>query len=191
MTGYTVAEIDGPRQARRKAVGVVGGAGEKASDAADGDTQAKRHGKKVAGAGAYAAQAFDQLDPQSSRRADRPPPSCHQAAESVRQVNWSRGACSSSARMRLPKSAPMAPRGQQQPALLIIENVAAAVAASPVEGIAERIAEHLKDWVKPRMGAKIHARPVYRSAAMPVFIEFWGPRLTSRQPPSMLERAPG
>ena len=62
VAGDVVAEVDGPGEARRSAVGVVGEAGEEASDASDGDTEGEGDGVEVAGGGAEADVAFGEFD---------------------------------------------------------------------------------------------------------------------------------
>jgi len=57
-----VAEVDGPGEAGGRAVGVVGEAGEKASDATDGDAEGERDGVEVAGGMAQSNVAFDEFD---------------------------------------------------------------------------------------------------------------------------------
>jgi hypothetical protein len=67
-----VAEVDGPGERGGRAVGVVGEAGEEASDAADGNTDGERDGVEVAGGLVESDVAFDQLDGDqaSGERAD-------------------------------------------------------------------------------------------------------------------------
>jgi hypothetical protein len=57
-----VAEVDGPGEIRGRAVGVVGEAGEEASDAADGDAESERDGVEVAGGLVESDVAFDEFD---------------------------------------------------------------------------------------------------------------------------------
>ena len=51
VAGDGVAEVDGPGKIGRRAVGVVGEAGEEASDASDGDAEGEGDGVEVAGGG--------------------------------------------------------------------------------------------------------------------------------------------
>jgi hypothetical protein len=62
MAGDAVAEVDGPGEIRRRAVGVVGEAGEEASDAADGDAEGEGDGVEVAGRVAQSDVAFGEFD---------------------------------------------------------------------------------------------------------------------------------
>jgi hypothetical protein len=62
MTRDTVAEVDGPWQIRRDAVGVVGEAGEEASDPADSDAEGEGDGVEVSGGVAESDVAFGELD---------------------------------------------------------------------------------------------------------------------------------
>jgi hypothetical protein len=57
-----VAEVDGPGERGRNAVGVVGEAGEEASDAADGDAESEGDGVKVPGGVAKSDVAFREFD---------------------------------------------------------------------------------------------------------------------------------
>jgi hypothetical protein len=62
MAGDAVAEVDGPGEMGRRAVGVVGEASEKASDASNGDPEGERDGVEVAGRGAESDVALDEFD---------------------------------------------------------------------------------------------------------------------------------
>ena len=62
MAGDAVAKVDGPGEARGRAVGVVGEAGEEASDAADGDAEGERDGVEVSGGFAESDVAFCEFD---------------------------------------------------------------------------------------------------------------------------------
>src|SRR5579862_6279995 len=66
MAGDAVAEIDGPGEGRRAAVGIVGEAGEEAADAAGGDTDGEWDGKEIAGAGTDAKAPLSDLDGEPS-----------------------------------------------------------------------------------------------------------------------------
>jgi len=57
-----VAEVDGPGEAGGRAVGVVGEAGEEASDAADGDAKGERDGVEVTGGVTESDIALDEFD---------------------------------------------------------------------------------------------------------------------------------
>jgi hypothetical protein len=72
MAGDAVAEVYGPGEICRRAVGVVGEAGEEASDASDGDAESEGDGVEVAGGGAESDVAFDEFDGDdaSGERAD-------------------------------------------------------------------------------------------------------------------------
>jgi hypothetical protein len=62
VAGDSVAEVDGPGECRGGAVGVVGEAGEEASDAADGDAEGEGDGVEVAGGGAESDVALGEFD---------------------------------------------------------------------------------------------------------------------------------
>jgi hypothetical protein len=62
MAGDAVAEVYGPREIGGSAVGVVGEAGEEASDASDGDAEGEGDGVEVAGGSAESDVAFDEFD---------------------------------------------------------------------------------------------------------------------------------
>jgi len=62
VAGDAVAEVDGPGEICRRAVGVVGEAGEEAADASDGDAEGERDGIEVAGGGAESDVAFGEFD---------------------------------------------------------------------------------------------------------------------------------
>jgi hypothetical protein len=62
VAGDGVAEVDGPGETGGSAVGVVGEAGEEASDASDGDAEGERDGVEVAGGGAESDVAFGEFD---------------------------------------------------------------------------------------------------------------------------------
>ena len=79
VAGDTIAKIDAPGQARRNTVGAVRGSCQKAANAANGDAQAQRHGEKVTGPGAEAAQALDQADGNPAAQVDRRRWSCRRA----------------------------------------------------------------------------------------------------------------
>ena len=57
-----VAEVDGPREIRGSAVGVVGEAGEEAANASDGDAESERDGVQIAGGGAEPNEALHEFD---------------------------------------------------------------------------------------------------------------------------------
>jgi hypothetical protein len=62
VAGDGVAEVDGPGEVGGRAVGVVGEAGEEASDAADGDPEGEGDGVEVAGGVAQSDVAFGEFD---------------------------------------------------------------------------------------------------------------------------------
>lgn len=62
VAGDAVAEVDGPGEIRRRAVSVVGEAGEEASDASDGDTEGEGDGVEVPGGVAQSDVAFGEFD---------------------------------------------------------------------------------------------------------------------------------
>ncbi len=62
MAGDAVAEVDGPGQSCRGAVGVVGEAGEEAADASDGDAEGEGDGVEVAGGCAESDVALGEFD---------------------------------------------------------------------------------------------------------------------------------
>lgn len=72
VAGDAVSEVYGPWQGGGVAVGVVGEAGEKAADTADGDADAEGDGEEVSGAGVDVADALSELDgdPASEKSAD-------------------------------------------------------------------------------------------------------------------------
>jgi len=57
-----VAEVDGPGERGGSAVGIVGEAGEEATDAADGDAEGEGDGVEIAGGLAESDVALDELD---------------------------------------------------------------------------------------------------------------------------------
>ena len=61
MAGDAVAEVDGPGESGGSSVGVVGEAGEEASDAADGDAERERNGVEVASGTAESDVALEEL----------------------------------------------------------------------------------------------------------------------------------
>jgi hypothetical protein len=62
VAGDAVAEVDGPWEIRGLAEGVVGEAGEEASDASDGDAEGEWDGVEVAGGVAESDVAFGEFD---------------------------------------------------------------------------------------------------------------------------------
>jgi hypothetical protein len=62
VAGDVVAEVDGPGEIGGRAVGVVGEAGEEASDASDGDAEGEGDGVEVSGGSAESDVAFGELD---------------------------------------------------------------------------------------------------------------------------------
>ncbi len=62
MAGDAVAEVDGPGKICRRAVGIVGEAGEEASDAADCDAEGEWDGVEIAGGVAQSDVAFGEFD---------------------------------------------------------------------------------------------------------------------------------
>ncbi len=62
MAGDAVAEVDGPGEIGGRAVGVVGEAGEEASDASDGDAEGERDGVEVSGGIAESDVTFGEFD---------------------------------------------------------------------------------------------------------------------------------
>ena len=66
MAGDGIAEVDGPGKICRRAVGVVGEAGEEAADASDGDAEGEWDGVEVAGGGAESDVAFGEFDGEES-----------------------------------------------------------------------------------------------------------------------------
>jgi len=68
MARDAVAEVDGPWEIRGRAVGVIGEAGEEASDAANGDAEGERNGIEVAGGLAESDVAFSEFDSNQAER---------------------------------------------------------------------------------------------------------------------------
>jgi len=62
VAGDAVAEIDGPGEICRGAVGVVGETCEETSDAAEGDAEGEGDGVEIAGGGAESDVALDEFD---------------------------------------------------------------------------------------------------------------------------------
>ncbi len=62
MAGDAVAEVYGPGEMSRRAVGVVGEAGEEASDAADGDAEGEGDRVEISGGDAQSDVTFDEFD---------------------------------------------------------------------------------------------------------------------------------
>jgi len=62
MARDAVAEVDGPGEIGRSAVGVVGEASEKAADASDGDAECKWDGVEISGGLVKSYVAFDEFD---------------------------------------------------------------------------------------------------------------------------------
>jgi hypothetical protein len=61
VAGDVVAEVDGPGEIGRSAVGVVGEAGEEASDAADGDAECEGGGVEIASGSAESDVALEEF----------------------------------------------------------------------------------------------------------------------------------
>ena len=62
MARDSVAEIYSPGESRRKAIRVIGEAGEEAADASDGDAERERDCVEIAGRGAKTDVALDEFD---------------------------------------------------------------------------------------------------------------------------------
>lgn len=66
MARDAIAEVDGPSEIRWRAGGVVGEAGEEASDAPDGNAQGEWDGVEIAGGGAESDVALGEFDDESA-----------------------------------------------------------------------------------------------------------------------------
>ena len=82
VAGDAVAEVDGPGEVSARAVGVVGEAGEEASDASDGDAEGEGDGVEVAGRVAQSDVAFGQFD------ADEAEDECADNGLAAGEVGW-------------------------------------------------------------------------------------------------------
>lgn len=143
-----VAEVEGERQRRRVAEGVVAGAGQQAADPADGDRRSEGDRQQVARAALDPAQAFRPFDrqPAAGDRADDrlagqtferkvpPAPELRRALEEREQARAQRGAG------RRGGDDPPAPRG--------VEEVALPPAVAQIEPEADEVGEQLEDGVR-------------------------------------------
>jgi hypothetical protein len=150
VAGDAVAEVDGPGEGGGDAVGVVGEAGDEAAEAADGDADAEGDGEEVAGAGADAGEELDELDgePAAEQAADDGLAAGLQQLGPV-QAEF-RGLFEETEEARADEGAD-GRGGDDGPAAVVGEGVAALGALMAVDGKAGRVAEGLKEGVERGM----------------------------------------
>ncbi len=150
MAGDSVAEVDGPGEGGGGAVGVVGEAGEEAAEAAYGDADAEGDGEEVAGAGADAGEELDELDgePAAEQAADD---GLAAGVQQLRPVEAEFGGLFEQAEEARAEEGADGGGGDDGPAAVVGEGVAALGALAAVDGEAGRVAEGLKERVERGM----------------------------------------
>lgn len=153
VAGDAVAEVDAPGERGGCAEGVVGEAGEEAADAADGDADAERDGEKVSGAGVDSANALGDFnrDPSAEETADdgfaaglKKSVPCDGEARGLLEDAEDSGAEESSDGCS----------GDDDPTLLVGEEVSGSPAGAAVELIAGGVGEDFEESVERGMGGK-------------------------------------
>ncbi len=155
-----VAEVDGPGEGCWFAVCVVGEAGQEAADAADGDAEAEWQGEEVSGAGANAGEGLGDLDGK---------PTAEQAADDGLAAGQQKSAPGELRERYLFEQAERAGAeqrsdgrgGDDDPAMVVVYDIAGAAAETPVEEIAGDIAEGFKYGVQLRMRCESQVGQLY------------------------------
>ena len=154
VAGDSVAEVDAPGEGGGGAVGVVGEAGEEAADAAYGDAEAEGDGEEISGAGVDVADALGEFDGD---------PSAEEAADDGLAAGEEEGSPGELGERDLFEEAEDAGAehgsdgggGDDNPAAVVGEEVAGAVAGLAIEEIAGEVAEGFEESVEGGMRSEV------------------------------------